>query len=186
MARGRYVLTPARRAALKKAQLASAKKRRKAGKRGSFARGADKWSKSPSRAKRAAAYATRGSGGKDSSIAYKISKKRGSTKPKNRTKKVVAKTKKNTKKLVKDVKRKNRVNKTYRKNTKGPGSYAKKWDDLKDSKGPHATNFRGKKRSKAGKTVNKIAAYNSAGLALAVSRQRGKKKKSKSKRKKKR
>lgn len=79
----RYVMTARRKAALKKAQLASARKRKKnapkrySSKRGSYARKADKMSKSKSRLKRGAAYATRGSGGWDSSIAYKVSKKRG-------------------------------------------------------------------------------------------------------------
>lgn len=75
-----YRMTPARRAALKKAQAASARKRKRSRyskKRGSFARKADKMAKSKSRIKRAAAWYTRGSGGWDSSIAYKISKRRG-------------------------------------------------------------------------------------------------------------
>lgn len=76
------------RAALRKAQMASARKRRGTGKkpkaikkyskrRGAYARKADKMSRSKKRSHRAAAYVTRGSGGKDSSLLYKASKRRG-------------------------------------------------------------------------------------------------------------
>lgn len=76
-------MTAARKAALKKAQLASARKRRKGGakrystRRGAYARKLDKMSKSKKRSVRAAAWMSRGSGGWDSSLAYKVSKKRG-------------------------------------------------------------------------------------------------------------
>lgn len=88
MATRRYVMTAARKAALRKAQLASARKRkgkktkqkRYSSKRGSFARKADKMSKSKSRVVRGLAWLTRGDGSNGisgGSIAYRISKRRG-------------------------------------------------------------------------------------------------------------
>jgi len=80
---GKYVMTARRKAALKKAQLASARRRKKnapkrySSKRGSYARKADKMSRSKSRTKRAAAWMTRGNGGSTASIAYRVSKRRG-------------------------------------------------------------------------------------------------------------
>ncbi len=79
----RYVMTARRKAALKKAQMASARKRKKnapkrySSKRGSYARKADKMSKSKKRSVRAAAWMTRGNGGSTASLAYHVSKKRG-------------------------------------------------------------------------------------------------------------
>ena len=82
-----YRMTPARKAALKKAQLASARKRKGKGgakryskRRGAYARKLDKLSQSKSRAKRAFAYTQRGNGGNGllgGSAYYRISKKRG-------------------------------------------------------------------------------------------------------------
>lgn len=72
----RYVMTPKRKAALKKAQAASARKR----KRGSYARKIDKMAKSKSRVKRAIAYTQRGDGSSGitgGSVYYRISKRRG-------------------------------------------------------------------------------------------------------------
>ena len=83
-----YRMTAARKAALRKAQLASARKRkgkktktkRYSSSRGSYARKADKMSRSKNRLVRAAAWLTRGNGGNGlagGSIVYRISKARG-------------------------------------------------------------------------------------------------------------
>ena len=107
---GRYVMTPARRAALKKAQAASAAKRRGSGR-----------AKSKAIRKQKKAYA--------------------------------------------------------KKNYRGRGGYSRRFDDLKNSKGPvYSQNNKGKKYGKWGKRANKAAAYYSVSpVALAVSRKRAKK-----------
>lgn len=109
-----YRMTAARRAALKKAQAASARKRRKGGK--------------VTRAQR--------KGIRKSKKAY------------------------------------------MKKNYKGRGGYSRRFDDLKNSKGAFATNSKGRKYGKAGKRVNKFAAYYTVSpVALAISRKRAKKRK---------
>lgn len=84
-----YRMTAARKAALKKAQAASARARKRRGKsgpkryssrRGAYARKVDKMAKSKSRIKRGAAWLQRGDGSNGitgGSAYYRISKKRG-------------------------------------------------------------------------------------------------------------
>lgn len=71
--------------------------------------------------------------------------------------------------------RKNR--KAYaKKNYKGRGGYARKYSDLKRSKGAFATNRHGKPVGKATRALNKYAAYSTVSpLGFAVSKHRGKK-----------
>ena len=78
-----------------------------------------------------------------------------------------------------------RSKKAYaKKNYKGRGGYARKYSDLRHSRGAFATNRHGKKYGKVGRAVNAYAAYSTVSpLGFAVSRRRGKKRPASRKRK---